>query len=180
MTQRRFSSLCCCKFFMFSIDSFAFLNYPVFVVTTFHSSPFKCFLLQPLEFCAFNLCESTYVRMATSATPGILTATTKPCAYSSCKVTKPGTAIFISSWARLNCSSQISSAPFFQNFPIISAKPQKFVTKALSEASNSSPLSGLPIDLRGAYLYIFFFHYILLAPSAFKVLARVVGVVFNF
>lgn len=59
MTQRRFSSLCCCKFFTFSIDSFAFLNYPVFVVT-FHSSPFKCFLLQPLEICAFNLCESTY------------------------------------------------------------------------------------------------------------------------
>ncbi|KAI8558921.1 hypothetical protein RHMOL_Rhmol04G0133600 [Rhododendron molle] len=92
--------------------------------------------------------------MATSATPGILTATTKPCAYSSCKVSKPGTAIFISSWARLNCSSQISSAPFFQNFPIISAKPQKFVTKALSEASNSSPLSGLPIDLRGKRAFI--------------------------
>ncbi|XP_058210300.1 enoyl-[acyl-carrier-protein] reductase [NADH], chloroplastic-like [Rhododendron vialii] len=92
--------------------------------------------------------------MATSATPGILTVTTKPCAYSSCKVSKPGTAIFISSWPRLNCSSQISSAPFFQNFPIISAKPPKFVTKALSEASNNSPLSGLPIDLRGKRAFI--------------------------
>ncbi|KAE9455927.1 hypothetical protein C3L33_12173, partial [Rhododendron williamsianum] len=92
--------------------------------------------------------------MLTSATPGILAATTKPCAYSSCRVSKPGTAIFISSWARLNCSSQISSAPFFRNFPIISAKPRKFVTKAMSEASNISPLPGLPIDLRGKRAFI--------------------------
>jgi len=87
--------------------------------------------------------------MATSVTPGIRIATNKPSAYSSCIVSKPGIAFFSSgskttSWAGLNSSSQTSSVqPFFQNFQITSAKPQKFVTKALSEASSSKPASGL-------------------------------------
>ncbi|CAL5352014.1 unnamed protein product [Camellia sinensis] len=109
---------------------------------------------------AFCLCESTYLKMATSVTPSMQIATTKPSIYSSCQVSKPGTAIFSTeinkaSWTRLTCSSHISSTqPFFQSLPSSPVKLQKVITKAMSEASNNKPVSGLPIDLRGKRAFI--------------------------
>ncbi|KAF5941329.1 hypothetical protein HYC85_022496 [Camellia sinensis] len=98
--------------------------------------------------------------MATSVTPSMHIATTKPSIYSSCQVSKPGTAIFSTeinkaSWTRLTCSSHISSTqPFFQSLPSSPVKLQKVITKAMSEASNNKPVSGLPIDLRGKRAFI--------------------------
>ncbi|CAL5423478.1 unnamed protein product [Camellia sinensis] len=98
--------------------------------------------------------------MATSVTPSMHIATTKPNIYSSCQVSKPGTAIFSTeinkaSWTRLTCSSHISSTqPFFQSLPSSPVKLQKVITKAMSEASNNKPVSGLPIDLGGKRAFI--------------------------
>ncbi|KAI7996740.1 hypothetical protein LOK49_LG10G02996 [Camellia lanceoleosa] len=98
--------------------------------------------------------------MATSVTPSMHIATTKPSIYSSCQVSKPGTAIFTTeinkaSWTRLTCSSHISSTqPFFQSLLSSPVKLQKVITKAMSEASNNKPVSGLPIDLRGKRAFI--------------------------
>ncbi|GFY93613.1 NAD(P)-binding Rossmann-fold superfamily protein [Actinidia rufa] len=92
--------------------------------------------------------------MATSAAPGMRISTAKSSVYSSCNVSKPGTAIFSSeikrtSWTRLTCSSHISSTQAFSHsFQFTSVKLQRLVTKALSEGSSSKPVSGLPIDLR--------------------------------
>ncbi|CAH2041541.1 unnamed protein product [Thlaspi arvense] len=93
--------------------------------------------------------------MASSASPAMHIAMANPCANSSSTASKPGTAMFRrgskgASWAALTSSSHISSAqPLHQRFQFSSVKLQKFVAKAMSKASNSKPLSGLPIDLRG-------------------------------
>ena len=99
--------------------------------------------------------------MATSVAPGMRIAITKPSVYSSCNLSKPGTAIFgtefkRTSWTRLKCSSHISSTQAFSHsFQFTPVKLQRLVTKALSEGSSNKPVSGLPIDLRGWYCYIF-------------------------
>ncbi|XP_057501727.1 enoyl-[acyl-carrier-protein] reductase [NADH], chloroplastic-like [Actinidia eriantha] len=98
--------------------------------------------------------------MATSAAPGMHISSAKPSVYSSCNVSKPGTAIFSSeikrtSWTRLTCSSHISSTQAFSHsFQFTPVKLQRLVTKALSEGSSSKPVSGLPIDLRGKRAFI--------------------------
>ncbi|XP_057496657.1 enoyl-[acyl-carrier-protein] reductase [NADH], chloroplastic-like [Actinidia eriantha] len=98
--------------------------------------------------------------MATSVAPGMRIATTKPSVYSSCNVSKPGTAIFgteikRTSWRRLNCSSHISSTQAFSHsFQFTPVKLQRLVPKALSEGSSDKPVSGLPIDLRGKRAFI--------------------------
>uniref|UniRef100_A0A5B7BV06 Enoyl-[acyl-carrier-protein] reductase [NADH], chloroplastic n=1 Tax=Davidia involucrata TaxID=16924 RepID=A0A5B7BV06_DAVIN len=98
--------------------------------------------------------------MAATAIPGMHMATIKPCTYSSLKVSKSGTAIFNTeikraSWTRLTSSSHISSTqPLFQSFTPILVKLERVVTKAMSEASDNKPVSGLPIDLRGKRAFI--------------------------
>ncbi|XP_059668507.1 enoyl-[acyl-carrier-protein] reductase [NADH], chloroplastic-like [Cornus florida] len=97
--------------------------------------------------------------MAATATPA-MHITTNPCIYSSREVYKSGNAIFSTnskkaSWMRLASTSRISSTqPFFQSFMSTAVKLEKVVTKALSESSDSKPVSGLPIDLRGKRAFI--------------------------
>lgn len=100
--------------------------------------------------------------MATTATPTMHIATTKPCISASRKVFKSSFAVMGtesrgSSCTRLSSSYHISSKmPLSQSLTSTPRKFERIVTKAMSEASELKPLPGLPIDLRGwTFLYVF-------------------------
>ncbi|KAI9215539.1 hypothetical protein POPTR_T014016v4 [Populus trichocarpa] len=98
--------------------------------------------------------------MAATAASGLQMATARPCISSSHRVVKAGAAILGASskgasWAKLASGSHISSIqPFQRTFMSSSVKLNKVVTKAMSESSDSKPVSGLPIDLRGKRAFI--------------------------
>uniref|UniRef100_A0A2N9EEP4 Uncharacterized protein n=1 Tax=Fagus sylvatica TaxID=28930 RepID=A0A2N9EEP4_FAGSY len=92
--------------------------------------------------------------MATTAASSLQIATARPCISSSRKLFKAGAAILggnskVASWNKLTSACHISSAqPFHRSFTSSSIKFDKVVTKAMSEATENKPISGLPIDLR--------------------------------
>ncbi|KAG6781768.1 hypothetical protein POTOM_014681 [Populus tomentosa] len=98
--------------------------------------------------------------MAATAASGLQMATARPCISCSHRVVKAGAAILGASskgasWAKLASGSHISSIqPFQRTFMSSSVKLNKAVTKAMSESSDSKPVSGLPIDLRGKRAFI--------------------------
>ncbi|KAG6783436.1 hypothetical protein NC652_009868 [Populus alba x Populus x berolinensis] len=98
--------------------------------------------------------------MAATAASGLQMATARPCISCSHRVVKVGAAILGASskgasWAKLASGSHISSIqPFQRTFMSSSVKLNKAVTKAMSESSDSKPVSGLPIDLRGKRAFI--------------------------
>ncbi|KAK8563317.1 hypothetical protein V6N12_035467 [Hibiscus sabdariffa] len=97
--------------------------------------------------------------MGTAAAPGSYMANIRPCI--------PSRRMFVSSTVnisaehkeasstRLASFSNISSRqPFLHRITSKPVKFEKFVTRAMSEASDNKPLSGLPIDLRGKRAFI--------------------------
>ncbi|KAJ6934701.1 hypothetical protein NC651_009641 [Populus alba x Populus x berolinensis] len=98
--------------------------------------------------------------MAATAASGLQMATARPCISCSHRVVKAGAAILEASskgasWAKLASDSHISSIqPFQRTFMSSSVKLNKAVTKAISESSDSKPVPGLPIDLRGKRAFI--------------------------
>ncbi|CAK7339215.1 unnamed protein product [Dovyalis caffra] len=98
--------------------------------------------------------------MAATAASGLQMATARPCISSSRRVVKAGAAVVGAnskgaSWSKLASGSHISSIqPFQRTFMSSSVKLNKVVTKAMSESSESKPVSGLPIDLRGKRAFI--------------------------
>ena len=90
-----------------------------------------------------------------AAASNIQIATLKHCQLPSRKGFKPfGTTLIgnskAPSFAKLSSSSNISSLPFFQQrFVSSSVKNERTVTKAMAEANDSKPISGLSIDLKG-------------------------------
>lgn len=97
--------------------------------------------------------------MGTAAAPGSYMATIKPCISSRkmllSSVKNISTEHKEASWTRLASSSHISSRqPFLRRITSGPMKFEKFVTRAMSEANDEKPLSGLPIDLRGKRAFI--------------------------
>ncbi|XP_059646381.1 enoyl-[acyl-carrier-protein] reductase [NADH] 1, chloroplastic-like [Cornus florida] len=98
--------------------------------------------------------------MAATATPGMHMETIKPCISLSGRVSKLRNEIFsskvkVSSRTRLSSSAHISlKEALVQNCTHTSTKRERFVMKAMSEASEDKPLPGLPIDLRGKRAFI--------------------------
>ncbi|KAH8522918.1 hypothetical protein Peur_041413 [Populus x canadensis] len=98
--------------------------------------------------------------MAATAASGLQMATARPCISSSRRMVKAGAAILGAnskgaSWAKLASGSHISNIqPFKRTLMSSSVKLNKVVTKAMSEANESKPVSGLPIDLRGKRAFI--------------------------
>ncbi|KAL9407336.1 hypothetical protein Peur_004308 [Populus x canadensis] len=98
--------------------------------------------------------------MAATAASGLQMATARPCISSSRRMVKAGAAILGAnskgaSWAKLASGSHISyTQPFKRTLMSSSVKLNKVVTKATSEANESKPVSGLPIDLRGKRAFI--------------------------
>lgn len=98
--------------------------------------------------------------MAATATPATNIAILKPCICAYRNTSKPSLLNLVSdfkgeSWTKLRSSLHISSTwSLNQNFGSSPLKFQRIVTKAMSEASNPEPLSGLPIDLRGKRAFI--------------------------
>ncbi|KAE8674276.1 reductase [Hibiscus syriacus] len=98
--------------------------------------------------------------MGTAAAPGSYMANIKPCISSSRKMLVSSTVNVSTehkeaSWTRLASFSNISSRqPFLHRITSKPVKFEKIVTRAMSEASDTKPLSGLPIDLRGKRAFI--------------------------
>ncbi|KAK8672084.1 hypothetical protein V6N13_110459 [Hibiscus sabdariffa] len=98
--------------------------------------------------------------MGTAAAPGSYMVNIKPCISSSRKMlvssmVNISTENKEASWTRLASFSNISSRqPFLHRITSKPVKFEKFVTRAMSEASDNKPLSGLPIDLRGKRAFI--------------------------
>ncbi|XP_010265894.1 PREDICTED: enoyl-[acyl-carrier-protein] reductase [NADH], chloroplastic [Nelumbo nucifera] len=98
--------------------------------------------------------------MAATAASGLQMATTRPCVSSSRRMFKATSAIVCAdskgvSRSKLTSSSHISSAQLFiRNFSATPVKLNKLVTRAMSEASESKSIPGLPIDLRGKKAFI--------------------------
>ncbi|KAL4376828.1 hypothetical protein GQ457_02G024450 [Hibiscus cannabinus] len=98
--------------------------------------------------------------MGTAAAPGSYMVNIKPCISSSRKMlvssmVNISTQNKEASWTRLASFSNISSRqPFLHRITSKPVKFEKFVTRAMSEASDNKPLSGLPIDLRGKRAFI--------------------------
>ncbi|KAK8562080.1 hypothetical protein V6N12_049133 [Hibiscus sabdariffa] len=97
--------------------------------------------------------------MGTAAASGSYMANIRPCISSRRMLVSSTVNISTehkeASWTRLASFSNISSRQPFLHW--ITSKPvkfEKFVTRAMSEASDNKPLSGLPIDLRGKRAFI--------------------------
>ncbi|KAI3676620.1 hypothetical protein L1987_86231 [Smallanthus sonchifolius] len=86
-------------------------------------------------------------------------AIAKPSTFASCEASKSNIAVVSSfkeaSWMKLKSSCHISSTHVLsQN---VTSNPVKFsrnVTKAMSQSNDTTPLPGLPIDLRGKRAFI--------------------------
>ncbi|KAG2675076.1 hypothetical protein I3843_13G147400 [Carya illinoinensis] len=98
--------------------------------------------------------------MATTAAPSLQIAAVRPSIFSSCRLFKSGAVILggnskAAPWNKLTSACHISSVqPFQLGFTSSSKRFDKVVTKAMSEASENKPITGLPIDLRGKRAFI--------------------------
>ncbi|KAK8506313.1 hypothetical protein V6N12_034051 [Hibiscus sabdariffa] len=127
-----------------------------FFLLSFSFSP-HC-LSKNFSFC----CEiSVLWRMAATAASGLQLASARPCIASSRRVFKAGAATLDAnskavSWTKLASARNLSQSlvPFRRDFASSSVKFNKVVTKAMSESSETKPVSGLPIDLKGKRAFI--------------------------
>ncbi|KAJ0021318.1 hypothetical protein Pint_31276 [Pistacia integerrima] len=98
--------------------------------------------------------------MAATAASSLQMAAVRPCVSTSHRAVKAGVAFVAgnskkASWANLASACHISSVqPLHRSFMSSSVKLDKVVTKATAESSDSKPVSGLPIDLRGKKAFI--------------------------
>ncbi|KAJ7957423.1 enoyl-[acyl-carrier-protein] reductase [NADH], chloroplastic-like [Quillaja saponaria] len=99
--------------------------------------------------------------MATAAAAsGLQMAIAKPCIPSSQRVVRTGAAVLngkskMGHWSKLASACHLASIqPFQRSFMSSSIKFDKFIMKALSEASENKPVSGLSIDLKGKRAFI--------------------------
>ncbi|KAK9274331.1 hypothetical protein L1049_019145 [Liquidambar formosana] len=98
--------------------------------------------------------------MAATTASGLQMATVRPCISSSRRGFKAGAAILGADskgalWAKLTSASHISSVkPFQRSFTFSPPKFDKVVPKAMSDAGENKPVSGLPIDLKGKRAFI--------------------------
>lgn len=96
----------------------------------------------------------------TTATSSMHIAVSKPVIFASHEASKSSIAVVSSgikgaSWMKLKSSCHISSTHVIsQNITSTAAKFNRIVTKAMSESSDTKPLPGLPVDLRGKRAFI--------------------------
>ncbi|KAK2997719.1 hypothetical protein RJ639_024858, partial [Escallonia herrerae] len=98
--------------------------------------------------------------MLATAASGLQATAVRPSIFSTQRIFRAGAARVVvhsnkSSWAKLASSCYVSSMQCFQrNITTFPAKPEKYISKAKSEASESKPAAGLPIDLTGKRAFI--------------------------
>ncbi|CAI8617210.1 unnamed protein product [Vicia faba] len=98
--------------------------------------------------------------MATTSISSLQIAMSRSCISSSQKFADVSTVIFggkskVGSWNKLANACHVASVqPFQRSFTSSSVKSVKFATKAVSESSETSPVSGLPINLKGKRAFI--------------------------
>lgn len=95
------------------------------------------------------------LKMATASFSGLHFAMSKSCIPSSQKIVDAGAVVIggmskLGSWNKLASACHVASVqPFQRGFAASAINSVKRVPKAMSETSAESPVSGLPIDLRG-------------------------------
>ncbi|OMO94244.1 Glucose/ribitol dehydrogenase [Corchorus capsularis] len=97
--------------------------------------------------------------MAAKAASSLQIAAARPCISSSRRVKAGATVLGVSSkclpWTKLTSAHSISSLePFKCSFTSLSVNFNKVVTRAMSESRENTPVSGLPIDLKGKRAFI--------------------------
>ncbi|GAU38332.1 hypothetical protein TSUD_61930 [Trifolium subterraneum] len=98
--------------------------------------------------------------MATTSFSSLQIAMSRSCIPSSQKFADVSTVVLGSkskagSWSKLASACHVASVqPFQRSFTSSSAKSVKIVTKATSESNETSPISGLPINLKGKRAFI--------------------------
>lgn len=102
-----------------------------------------------------------YDRLVKMATTNMHMAIARPSVFSFREVSKSSVAVFSSnvregSFAKLKSSCHVSSLQLLsQN---VKSKPLRFgrmITKAMADSSDTKPLPGLPVDLRGCGYMLF-------------------------
>ncbi|KAK2381405.1 enoyl-[acyl-carrier-protein] reductase [NADH], chloroplastic [Trifolium repens] len=100
------------------------------------------------------------LKMATTSFSSLQIAMSRSCVPSSQKFADVSTVVLGSkskagSWNKLASACHVASVqPFQRSFTSSSAKSVKIVTKATSESTETSPISGLPINLKGKRAFI--------------------------
>uniref|UniRef100_A0A151TMV1 Enoyl-[acyl-carrier-protein] reductase (NADH) n=1 Tax=Cajanus cajan TaxID=3821 RepID=A0A151TMV1_CAJCA len=98
--------------------------------------------------------------MATTSFSGLQIAMSRSCVPSSQKIADAGTVVLggkskLASWNKLASACHVASVqPFHRGFASSSIRSVKSVTKAMSDTSADSPVSGLAIDLKGKRAFI--------------------------
>lgn len=93
--------------------------------------------------------------MATTSFSGLQIAMSRSCIPSAQRITDAGAMVLggkskVGSWNKLASVCHVSPVqPFHRGFASVSSKSVKVVTKAMSDSSAQSPVSGLPLDLKG-------------------------------
>lgn len=98
--------------------------------------------------------------MATTSFSGLQIAMSRSCVPSSQKIADAGAVVLggkskLGSWNKLASACHVASVqPFHRGFASSSIRSVKSVTKAMSDTSADSPVSGLAIDLKGKRAFI--------------------------
>ncbi|XP_004505719.1 enoyl-[acyl-carrier-protein] reductase [NADH], chloroplastic-like [Cicer arietinum] len=98
--------------------------------------------------------------MATTSFSSLQIAMSRSCIPSSQRIADASTVVFggkskVGSWNKFASACHVASVqPFQRGFTSSSTKSIKVTTKAMSESSEKSPISGLPINLKGKRAFI--------------------------
>lgn len=116
-------------------------------------------MLSAVKRSLFSSARFSLLTMAATMASGLHMATVRPLVSSSHRSFKTGAAILgpvsKGAWVKLTSGCHISSVKSFQrNFAGSSAKFDKVAPKAMSDAGENKPVSGLPIDLKGKRAFI--------------------------
>ncbi|KAK7264115.1 hypothetical protein RJT34_31719 [Clitoria ternatea] len=146
---------------MLTNNVLAFDNSKV-TLTQQHSRSQALVFLLTLALIRFRVSSSILdtLKMATTSFSGLQIAMSRSCIPSSQRIADAGTVVFggkskVGSWNKLASACHVASVQTFQRgFTSSSVKSVKSVTKAMSESSSNSSVSGLPIDLKGKRAFI--------------------------
>jgi len=101
------------------------------------------------------------LKMATTSISSLQIAMSRSCISSSQKFADVSSVVLgakskAGSWNKLASACHVASVqPFQRSFTSSSVKSAKIATKAMSESSETSPISGLPINLKGCFPFFY-------------------------
>lgn len=124
---------------------------------------FKGTTIDAVSLCRFRVTSAILhtLKMATTSFSSLQIAMSRSCIPSSQRIADASTVVFggkskVGSWNKFASACHVASVqPFQRGFTSSSTKSIKVTTKAMSESSEKSPISGLPINLKGYFSVIY-------------------------